>query len=188
MDLFSSSKQQSGSSDEQIEELLVKLTKGDVDAMGPLYDMTSTSVYAFALSMLKNSFDAEEVMHDCYVKLFLAAKSYSPQGKPMAYILSIVRNACINRLNEQKRTVPMSNDEPWETLLKVEEHPNNLLVAEGMALLKEDEQQIVLLHAISGFKHREIAAFMHLPLSTVLSKYTRSVRKLKKHFMERGGY
>ena len=166
---------------EQIENLLAKLAKGDVAAMGPLYDMTRTSVYAFALSMLKNSFDAEDVMHDCYVKLFSSARRYSPRGKPMAYILSIVRNECIDRLNEHKRGAVLP-EESWETLLKAEHNTDRLLIAEGMALLKDDERQIVLLHAISGFKHREIADFLKMPLSTVLSKHSRSIQKLRKHF------
>ena len=166
---------------EHIEDLLAKLAEGDSAAMGPLYDMTRTSVYAFALSMLKNSFDAEDVMHDCYVKLFTSARNYSPQGKPLAYILSIVKNMCIDRLNERKRRADIP-EEAWETLLKVEEHPENLRIAEYMEVLKDDERQIVLLHATGGFKHREISKLMELPLSTVLSKYSRAIKKLKKTF------
>lgn len=103
----------------------------------------------------------------------------------MAYILSIVRNGCIDRLNEHKRGLVLS-EESWETLLKVEHDTDSLLVAEGMALLRDDERQIVLLHAISGFKHREIAGFLKMPLSTVLSKYSRSIQKLRKLLGGRG--
>jgi RNA polymerase sigma-70 factor (ECF subfamily) len=36
-----------------------------------------------------------------------------------------------------------------------------------------------MLHAVAGFKHREIAGILELPLSTVLSKYNRALKKLK---------
>ena len=49
-----------------------------------------------------------------------------------------------------------------------------------MAKLRDDEREIVMLHAVAGMKHREIASMLELPLSTVLSKYNRALKKLKK--------
>ena len=46
--------------------------------------------------------------------------------------------------------------------------------------LDSQERRIVVLHAVTGLKHREIAALLELPLSTVLSKYSRSLKKLRK--------
>ena len=43
----------------------------------------------------------------------------------------------------------------------------------------EEERQIILLHAVSGLKHREIAELLEKPLSTVLSKYNRGLKKMK---------
>ena len=40
------------------------------------------------------------------------------------------------------------------------------------------ERQVVMLHAVTGLKHREIAQLLELPLATVLSKYRRALKKL----------
>ena len=53
-----------------------------------------------------------------------------------------------------------------------------------MELLSDEERQIVILHAVAGFKHRETAKFLALPLSTILSKYNRAIKKLKNHIGE----
>ena len=53
------------------------------------------------------------------------------------------------------------------------------MLQEALARLGEEERRIVLLHAVTGLKHREIAALLELPLSTVLSKYHRGLKKLK---------
>ena len=37
----------------------------------------------------------------------------------------------------------------------------------------------MLLHAVTGMKHREIAALLELPLPTVLSKYHRALKKMR---------
>ena len=55
-----------------------------------------------------------------------------------------------------------------------------LALREAMTVLSEEERQIVLLHAVSGMKHRELSELLELPLSTVLSKYARALAKLKK--------
>ena len=52
---------------------------------------------------------------------------------------------------------------------------------ECLERLSDQERQIVALHAVAGFKHREIAALLELPLSTVLAKYARAIRKLKQY-------
>ena len=48
-----------------------------------------------------------------------------------------------------------------------------------MGTLEEQARRIVLLHAVTGLKHREIAQLLELPLATVLSKYHRALKKLK---------
>ena len=53
-----------------------------------------------------------------------------------------------------------------------------------LSQLSDEERQIVTLHALTGCKHREIAAVLNIPLSTVLSKYRRALRKLEKALEE----
>ena len=168
----------------RLEALIARLAQGETAAMGPIYDMTGSALYAYALTLLQHSFDAEDVLHDCYLRLYAAAGSYRPQGKPMAYLMTITRNLCLDRLKERARHAELPA-EAWESLLRVDYLPDNLQITEWLQLLKEEEQQIVVLHAVVGFKHREIAAFLRLPLATVLSKYARAMKKLRKAITER---
>lgn len=56
------------------------------------------------------------------------------------------------------------------------------IVLEGvLSLLSEEEREIVLLYAVSGMKHREIAESLGLKLSTTLSKYYRALKKLREY-------
>ena len=50
--------------------------------------------------------------------------------------------------------------------------------------LTEEERQIVILHAVAGFRHRETAELLDLALPTVLSKYHRALKKLRRHWKE----
>lgn len=56
---------------------------------------------------------------------------------------------------------------------------DRLILRTAMEALSDEERQIVALHALSGFRHREIAEVLELPLATVLSKYHRALKKLR---------
>lgn len=56
---------------------------------------------------------------------------------------------------------------------------NRMLLTALLEQLSDQEREIVVLHAQTGMKHREIAQILDLPLATVLSKYRRAIIKLQ---------
>lgn len=164
------------------EELIVRTGTNDSDAFSELYHLTAQAVYGFVLSILKNQHDAEDIMQDTYLKIRQCAHLYQKQGKPMAWILTIARNLSLMRLREINKSAEVCSEPADETsdFSAISDSENRLILQTAFGILDNSERQIVLLHAVSGMKHREIAALLELPLSTVLSKYTRSLKKLKK--------
>lgn len=166
------------------EALLFQIASGSKEALAQLYTETKSAVYGFALSILKNSHDAEDIMQEAYIRIYANAHTYKAQGKPLAWILTIVRNLALMKLREQKRVTTLS-PEDWE-IPDVTYGPddNKLLVSALLNRLTDQERQIVVLHSLTALKHREIAALLDLPLPTVLSKYHRALEKLKKSMKE----
>jgi len=167
---------------ESIDQCLFRIAKKDLSAMEELYCRTNASVYGFALSVLKNSYDAEDVLHDLYVLVYSAAGTYRSEGRPMAWIFTITKNLCLQKLRDHKRTADFP-EEDWERYIAANPRMSSedkLILSECMKSLSDEERQIVVLHAVFGFKHREIAKMLALPLSTVLSKYNRALKKLRK--------
>ena len=80
------------------ENLIIRMAAGDGAAFKELYEQTSSAVYGFALSILKNKHDAEDVMHDAFIKVYTAAVTYKSMGKPLAWILTIVKNLCYSKV------------------------------------------------------------------------------------------
>lgn len=64
-----------------------------------------------------------------------------------------------------------------------EEPPRSGVLKMLLEELPRKERQIVMLHAM-GAKHRETAQVMGIPLATVLSKYARTLKKLRKRLEE----
>lgn len=165
---------------DKLEDELKRIASGDKSALAELYGDTYTPIYSYILSFLKNTYDTEDVLHDLYVSVFVNAKSYKPGGKPLAWIFAIARNMSLKKLSERKRKADFE-DKDWEKLLVGE----GLSLEESSAIkicltqLSREEREIVVMHTLAGFMHKEIAKIMSLPLGTVLSKYNRAIKKLR---------
>lgn len=170
--------------EEKLDSLLIEISKGDNAAFEKLYIETKASVYGYALSFLKNTHKAEDVLQDTFVKIMTASHLYTPGTKPMAWILTITRNLCLMKIRENNRYGEMPDYEQ----AAVESHEvyfeNKLILNAAMKVLTAEESSIVVMHCVSGLKHREIGEIMSLPLSTVLSKYNRALKKLKNELKE----
>ncbi len=166
---------------EQIDDCLLKIAQKDKTALERLYKLTKTSVYAFAFSILKNSDDASDVLQDVYIKIFSSSDKYKTSGKPMAWILTITKNFCLLKLRERKKydASPMEEVENYLIDNKELTSDDKMVLHTCLKALSDTERQIVILHAVTGLKHREIAKLLDMGLSTVLSKYNRSLKKLK---------
>lgn len=165
------------------EALFPRIAAGDREALAELYRQTDSAVYGFILSILKNRHDAEDVLQDTYLQISRSAGSYRPQGKPMAWVLTVARNLARMRLRKEARSVPVEDLESCGRPAAEEStDEDRLMLDSALRLLGEQERQIVLLHAASGLRHREIALLLGIPLSTVLSKYARSLAKLRKYW------
>lgn len=168
-----------------LDEHLAGVALGQKESLSRLYLSTRDAVYGFALSLLKNPHDAEDVLQDAYLAVWNSAPGYRSQGKPMAWLLTIAKHLSLMKLRAESGrfealddALPDAGFEPC-TL-------DRLTLEIAMSALSPEERQIVSLHAIAGLKHRETAELMGLPLATVLSKYHRALSKLKKRLKEEG--
>ena len=165
----------------ELDRLLLQVGQGDREAFARLYGLTRGAVYALALSVLGDRHEAQDIAQDVFVKVWESAPTYRPQGSPMAWLLTVARNMARSRLRQGGRQVGL-DEETWNAIpaLETAVTPEDRAVLQAaLARLSAEERQIVLLHAVTGLKHREIAQLLERPLSTVLSKYHRGLKKLK---------
>lgn len=171
---------------ENLEALILQIASGSKSAVSALYQETKTAVYGFALSIVKNPSDAEDILQDTYVKIWSSSDSYAPLGKPMAWVLTITKNLALSVLRERSKTMDIP-EESWLSFPAENQAPDTedrVVLHAAMKLLSAEERQIVTLHAVTGLKHIEIAQLMSLPLPTVLSKYSRARKKLQNTLKE----
>lgn len=170
----------SGVDNAAIDACLTQLGRGELQAMARLYELTHSAVYGFALSILKHTEDAQDVAQEVYLQLYRSAGSYHSQGKPMAWLLTVTRHLALDRLRTRGKVISIEERQEGQLPLSEEtESEDRLVLRSLLELLGQEERQIITLHALAGLKHREIARILDLPLATVLSKYSRGMKKLQ---------
>ena len=165
----------------RLQRMLLRVAEGEREALAELYQHTRAAVYGLALSYLKNTHDAQDLTQDVYVQVWDCAAQYHSTGSPMGWLLTVCRNLCLMRLRREERHAALSEEE-WDAIPAQECGLNadeRTLLQGALASLADEERRIVLLHAVTGLKHREIAALLELPLPTVLSKYHRALKKMR---------
>ncbi len=169
------------------ESLLPRVGQGDSSALEALYIQTERAVYALALSILRDPEEAQDVTQEVYLKVRAAAHLYMPQGKPLAWLFTITKNLCRDIQRGRGRVEQEPEGMEQDARFSYVSDPTDRLgLGAALKTLGTEERQVVLLHAVSGLKHREIAQDLGLPLSTVLSRYNRALKKLKRYLIEEG--
>ena len=161
------------------EAWIAQIAAGDMDALRRLYDAVGNQVYGFALSLVRHPQDAEDVLQETFVRIYAFAGQYRPQGKPLAWIFTIARRLAMDKHRLQCRTQSLSEFEDAVDLGFIAETDRRLLLNSLLNCLSEEDRQILILHAVVGMKHREIAEVMERPLNTVLSRYRRALQHLQ---------
>ncbi len=164
----------------QIDKLLVKISQGDNSAFEELYLQTKKGVFSFLYSYFRNYENTEDAMQTVYLQIKLNIAQYRHGTNGSAWILQIAKNRALNDLNRMKRV-----EYTDEIEVSVPPKPAGEITELMQKTLTEEEQRIVVLHVLWGYKHREIAEQLSCPTGTVTSKYKRSITKLKEALKEK---
>ena len=155
-------------------ELVRKARRGDESAFGRLVERYQRPAYAVALSVTGRHEDAEDAAQEAFlVALDRLEECRSPE-RFGGWLMTIVRNRSKNLVRRESLRetdeVPPGARSRIPTPDRVAETAELREQLRGALMgLPEMQRQIVLLHDLEGWKHREIADQLDLPCGTVRS-------------------
>jgi RNA polymerase sigma factor (sigma-70 family) len=158
---------------------------GDEQALAWVYQRWSALVYTLALRSLGDVGDAEDVTQKTFVAAWTGRTSFDPtRAKLSTWLVAIAKNkiadthearAKIRRLQEQLA----STSTPLDWVEEPADLADTLLVADEIAHLDPDAQQVVRLAFYDDLTHQEISERLRLPLGTVKSHIRRSLQRMR---------
>jgi RNA polymerase sigma-70 factor (ECF subfamily) len=154
--------------------------EGDEQALSYLYLRFAGNVYGYARNLLRDDFEAEDVVQQVFARLMTALGSYEPRGGVpfSAWLLRITRNLAVDQMRMRKR---MSTCElnVIEEPARVDSSELRLSLREAIASLPEDQREVVVLRHIAGCSPDEIARRLARSTDSVHGLHHRGRRTLR---------
>lgn len=169
--------------------LIQRISDGDQDALGQLYDETNRAVFGLAMRVLNDTGLAEEVTLEVYTQVWRQATAYDPRrGTPSAWILTIARSRAIDRFRatdqNRKRAEPLTTLETAESAgtdpeSTASEAERRRIVRAALETLPTEQRQVIELAYFGGLSHSEIAETLQQPLGTVKTRTRLAMIRLR---------
>jgi len=155
-------------------DLVRRARRGDEHAFGALVERYQRPAYAVALSVTGRHEDAEDAAQEAFLVALDRLEECRSPDRFGGWLMTIVRNRSKNlvrreALRETDEVPPGARSRIPTPDRVAETSELRGLLKEALMSLPEMQRQIVLLHDLEGWKHREIADRLDLPCGTVRS-------------------
>ncbi len=175
--------------DPQQVKLVEACKRQDRRAQQQLYSQYARAMYNICLRMMGNEADAEDMLQNAFVDVFLKINSYRSEATIGAWIKRIVINTCINHLKKRRLNTTewddRIGDQPAETDYKAQDASLDVdMVKRAMDELPDGYRTVFSLYLIEGYDHKEIADIMGVTEATSKSQFSRAKRKMREILAE----
>lgn len=169
-------------------EILARIAQGDQRAFELIYQKYHARIYHFALGYLKNEMDAEEVVQEIFLKLWMRDSRSLPISSLPAYLQTLVRNHSLNALRRKARmnATDLEASVDWteaheETEQQILLNDTRKVLNQAIELLPPQQKRIYQLCHVEGVKYEEAAKQLSISPGTVHSHVKAALKFLRGH-------
>ncbi len=172
---------------DQISDLILRVALRDRNAFDRLYTATSAKLFGTCLRVLKDRAEAEEVVQDVFIRIWLKADRFAVTGQsPMSWLIAVARHLAIDRLRSRRETAGGMDDAALE-IRDPAPGPEARAVAAGerrqldgcLDELGGDRADAVRRAYLDGDSYADLAARHDVALNTMRTWLRRSLMRLK---------
>ncbi len=148
-----------------------------------LYDKYANKLYRLALVNVQNTTDAEDIVHDVFIKYFETLPAFSDRNHEEGWFVKVTVNACRDFLRKKTHRAHDNIDDMHH--LKSEEKEKSSIM-HSLSLVPERYRTVLVLHYLEGYSVAEIGKMTGLSQSAVKMRLSRGREHLK-NIIEREG-
>lgn len=171
-------------------KLISKAKGGDMTAFEALVRKYQKPVYAFCRRMTGAHQSADDLSQETFIKAYVSLHKFKDGMNFFSWIRKIALNSSLNYLKARRREEPLgarenkmtANLDGLQQELPQDKLQRKLMedkFEEALGTLPENQKTIFILRVFENQSYREIAELMNIPQGTVMSRLSRTRKKLK---------
>ncbi len=169
------------------QDVIKACLRGDKEMYRHIVEKYKARAYHLAFMFTKNHEDALDLSQEAFYRAYRSLKDYDPSRPFYSWFYRILKNLCINFVNQHKRlirmddytemTVPDLGDRPDQLF---EQNERSLLLWKGLKALNERDREIILMKDFNNFSYQEMADVLEIPIGSVMSRLYYARKRLLK--------
>lgn len=158
-----------------------------------LFQRYKKPVLNFALRILGNRADAEDVTGEVFLVVFTKKYAQKPGARFSTWLFAVAHNACITRIRKRKRTVSLwftkdasGEVEQWEVMDPEASHTEKLIkketalqVKKAIAKLPPQQKEALILREYHDLSYEQITEILNCSLQNVKILIYRARERLR---------
>lgn len=168
------------------ETLLSRLKEGDEKAFTTIYIRYNKMLYVLAYKYLKDSFRAEDIVQQVFLKLWEARSLFAGAINLRNYLYTSAKNLILNEIRDnfsdmEKNYAVIQNTPEFEDKLQSALEEKDLFqhFYKILAELPEQKRKVCLLKIRDNLSNQEVADKLHISVPTVKSHYSQAIKLLR---------
>ena len=169
----------------ELEDLIVRLKLEDREAFTALFYLYADKLHRFAKSYLYDSEEAEEIVQEVFLKIWLKRNAITDASTFDAYLFTIAKNLIFNvlkkKVHSNKYKESLKNKPKFEnsTDNQVIFNETEKMIKQAVEQLPKKRKLVFILSRKVGLKNHEIAEKLNLSIKTVETHMSLSLKHLK---------
>jgi len=148
---------------------------------GALADTFAPSLYRFAVRLVGQDADAEDVVQQTFASVMAHADAFEGDDRSFrSWVFTIAYRTAMDVLRGRRRAVPLDEDVPAEAAEPVDLETPPAEIRRAFALISPDDQQILTLKYQDDFSNVEIAGILGITATHVGVLLYRAKQNLRK--------
>lgn len=158
-------------------QLIRRAKRGDAEAFAELYQNIYQNLYRFALYMLGNPADAEDVVSDAVTDAFVTIGKLRSEEAFEGWVFRILSNKC-RRKRKEYVNKPLEWKEEIGDMSGADDLIDNYHLRKVFGELEDEDRMIIGMHVFGGYTSREISEITGINANTVRSRESRALKKM----------
>lgn len=155
--------------------LITRAIAGDMDALSALYQRHAADMLGVAYRLLGSRSNAEDVIQELFADLPERLREYREAGRFGGWLRQLTIHRALMRLRSERRKREWSLTES----IPAADPADGIVLRDALARLAGDDRTIVMLKAIEGYSHTEIAELFGIKRGTAEVRLHRAMERLR---------